>query len=332
VNQGCGLQAGASRASLDRALDSFDQAIEHLSRLPFASSPRFRHNLAAAWMNRADTLTQIGTEVSLAGALPSYDRALALARELPLDDKPSFRILLASCWINRGSLCQHQSIFPEAVQDNDRAVAALGPLPQSGHRLACHHAATAWTNRGEALLQPSPFRDPAEAVRSARTALALVEGRVLGGGADAKLELRALRVVALGLDSTARSDAAREAAHVDELIDLAEHGMKIACSWRPTAPDLFEPFLVWFFTLGAQAYGRHRPQFLAEFAEEAFQRWKFRRSSAVGTKLRAVAQQEIASALDGLCANRLMIDGSPKTELLIQTVRGLREASARLQS
>jgi len=333
VNLGCALQAGPSPESVAEALPAFDRAIELLEHLPITSHPRFRHNLAAAWMNRAEAMVRRDAATSRAGALQAYGRAIEIARELPLDEKPSFRILLASCWINRGNLLQRLSHFSEAVPAYDEALAALGNLPKSCHRLACHHAATAWTNRGEACLRLDSRDGAEQAVDSASMALAQVEGRDLGGPADAKLSLRALRLMTGGLESLLFGGGpGQNPDRVAALTDVAERGINLALGCRDRAPELFDPFIAWFFSRGSRVYGSCQPQFLAEFIEEVLQCRNSRANPAVEAKLRATARQALAKVLPGLCRNRLIIEGTPATELLLRTVHRLRAAAASLNS
>jgi tetratricopeptide (TPR) repeat protein len=330
VNLGCALQLGPSHESLAEALDAFDRAVDLLGRLPFESNSRYRHNLAAAWMNRADAFSQIGTATGHARALQAYGRAIEIAGELPLDEKPSFRVLLASCWINMGSLQQRLLRIPEAVRAYDGALGALGRLPASGHRLASHHAATAWTNRGEALLSATTPQGARQAVESARLALTHVEGRDLDGPVDAKLSLRALRVMARGLEYLLRTDCIRGAGAVAELTDVAERGLDLAFGGHEGDPQFFDPFIVWFFSFASRVYGQHQPQFLAEFLDEALHRWGSSGEPKVGLELLAIAGQARSAALEGLGRNRLFLSGTRQTELILRTVDELRSAEFQL--
>jgi hypothetical protein len=327
VNLGCSLQTGGSRESLLEAMDAFDRAVDLMERLPLESNPRFRHNLAAAWMNRADTFSRIDTDSSRERALEAYHHAVVVAGELPLDEKPSFRVLLGSCWINLGTLQQRMARNPQAVLSYERAASALGRLAESGHRLACHHAATAWTNRGEALLCMSSGDGAGNAVDSARTALRQIEGRHLDGPTGAKLGLRALRVLARGLEILARSGS-RTPEGVAEMTDVAERGIDRAFMGRRSEPEFFDPFVLWFFSFGSRIYGRYQPQFLAEYLEEVLGRWDFAGSPAGGDEMRRIARLATSGALESLGRNRILAAGAPRTERLLGTVRELRHALA----
>jgi hypothetical protein len=322
INLGCALQSDPSPENLVVALGAFDRGMELLARLPFDANPRFRHNLAAAWMNRADALARLGTASSRTNADEAYARAIELAAALPLDEKPSFRVLLASCWINLGTLRQAAADFPGAILAYDRSLEAIGHLPRSGHRLACHHAATAWTNRGEACLSSGRQDGPCCAVESARKALAQVEGGRLDQDVDAKLILRALQVMARGLESSKSGSGA------EWLSDIAERGLDLAFGVHGKDPELFGPFIVWFFSLGSRAYARHQPQFLAEFADEVIRRCDRVVDTDIGSELRAIVRQAAAGALEGLGRSRLLVAGTRQTELLMSTVRGLRGLSS----
>jgi tetratricopeptide (TPR) repeat protein len=327
VNLGCALSAVPAPECREEALAAFESAVDLLGRLPFEANPRFRHNLAAAWMNRADAYAQIGTAAGRSSAQGAYVRAIEIAGELPLDEKPSFRILLGSCWINRGNLHQRTLDFPGAIRAYDGALAALGNLPRSGHRLACHHAATAWVNRGEALFEVSSRHGHEHAVESARMALAHVEGRNLGGPVDAKLNLRALRVLARGLESDVPPGGALSAGKAAELTDVVERGLDLAFGGHENDPQFFDPFIVWFFAFGSRAYGRHQPRFLAEFLDEVLGRWDSKGSPEVAAELRAVARRATIGALEELGRTRLLVAGTRQTELLMSAVKELRAAA-----
>jgi hypothetical protein len=324
VNLGCALQAGPTRESLGDALNAFDRAVDLLSGLPFESNARFRHNLAAAWMNRADAFVQVNTESSHSRALQAYTRAIYFAVELPLGEKASFRILLGSCWINLGNLHQRQSRIPEAVHAYECAVAALGDLPSSGHRLACHHCATAWINRGQALLSSMTAAGCEEAVESARMALGQVEGRDLDAPIDAKLSLRALQLIARGLEFLARGGGAISVERVGILTDAAERGLDLAFCGRASDPGFFDPFVAWFFSFGSRIYGRYQPQFLGEYVAEVLGRCVPGARPGLAAELRVIARMATAGALEGLGRNRLLVEGTPQTTLLLDTVRELR--------
>jgi tetratricopeptide (TPR) repeat protein len=331
VNLGCALLAGDREGSMKEALGAFDRAIELLERLPIDANPRFRHNLAAAWMNRAEAEGPIGAEA--AGAAQSYMRAIDIARGLPLDEKPSFRILLGSSWINLGNLRQRQGDLLGAVQAYDFALSGLGELPESGHRLARHHAATAWTNRAEALVCVGWGEAASLAAESARRALEHVEGRELCGAVNAKLGLRALKALAQGLEASLRvRGCVASSDKVSEITDVAERGMILALGSRPSAPEVFDPFIAWFFSFGSRAYGRYQPQFLAEFLGEMLQRSKSHACPRLESELRAIASQAATGALEGLGRGRIFVDGTRRTELLIGAVGDLRNASVQFNS
>ena len=326
VNLGCALQSGGTAHSLEEAHRALGRAIDLLERLPIEGNPRFRHNLAAAWMNRADASGGMDTATGRRDALSDYGRALEIARELPLHEKVSFRILLGSCFINLGNLHQRLSAYSDAVSAYDEALAALGNLPRSGHRLASHHAATAWTSRGEALLRLVGDRNAARAVDSARRALAQIDGLGLDRSIGSKLSLSALRVMASGLESLMRGGSAG-ADRLAELTDVAERGIDLAIAGRDAAPEIFDPFLSWFYAFGSRIYGSYQPQFLAEYLEEVLQRWNFDERSPMRAELRLIARQATAGALEQLGRSRLLLHGTPRTQLLVRTVRELRAAA-----
>jgi tetratricopeptide (TPR) repeat protein len=330
VNLGCALLAGTKTDSPEGAVAAFGRAIALLERLPVETTPRFRHNLAAAWMNRGDALGRVATAGRQDAARSAYARAIGIASLLPLDEKPSFRILLASSGINLGNLLQRSGRYDEAVAAFDGAIAALGGLAGAGHRLACHHAATAWTNRGDALLEGSRAD---EAVESAMTALRQFGGHSLDGPADAKVSLRALRVAARGLESRLREGRGGVDADVlARITDIAERGFSMAAAHRAGAPDIFDPFIVWFFSFGSRIYGLYQPRFLEEYLSEGLARWDRRSEPVVAAQLRIVARQAVDTALERLSSGRVIVAGTRETERLLGTIDDLRGAAVRLTS
>lgn len=327
VNLGNALLADPSAGSDEEALDAFARAIAVIDRLPVSSKPRFRHNLAAAWMSRADALARGESPAQLAEARLAYGQSLEIALGLPLDEKPAFRVLLASCRINLGCLLGRLSSTASAVGECERAVAALGPLPAAGHRLARHHAATAWINRGEFLL--GLVGGAREAVDSARTAQRLIEGTGHGSPAEAKLRLRALVVIARGLESSMRgAGAAPGADALAELTDVTESGVEIALARREGAPEIFDPFVAWFFSVGSRVYGRYQPHFLSEYLAETLSRLGDGAGPELAGRLRTIAGQSSRAALDALGHDRVILAGTQEADRLLCTARDLRGAEA----
>jgi tetratricopeptide (TPR) repeat protein len=324
VNLGCALMVGRTRESWQEALDAFDKAVDLFGRLPFESNARFAHNLAASHMNRAGVSSKIDTSTSRIIALRDYARAIEIAAKLPLDEKASNRILLASCWINLGNLQQRGPAIAEAVHAYESAVEALGDLPAQGHRLACHHAATAWTSKAEAMLLRPGADGAGRAVESAQNALEHVEGKSLDGPVDSKLSLCALRVMARGLEALVHSGSDQRAQGIARLTDVAERGLDIAFGGHETDPLFFDPFVLWFFSFGSRIYGQFQPQFLAEFLGETLARWNPKGDSRVSAELVAIAGQSKSAALEMLGRNRLLIAGERQTEKILSTAYELR--------
>ena len=151
------------------------------------------------------------------------------------------------------------------------------------------------------------------------------------GPPDAKLSLRALHVQARGLESLLKGRTAG-ADRVGELTDVAERGIALALAHRFAAPDVFDPFVVWFFSFGSRAYGSHQPQFLAEYIEEILRRADSCGSPGLAADLRRVGRQATADALRELGRVRLLVQGTRPTELLLGAVQGLRCTALRLSA
>lgn len=331
ANLGCALQA-CGPGHREEAAAAFLRALEFLGTLPLEGNHRFRHNLAAAWMNRAGALGSMGVH---AESLHAYEQAMSVARELPLEEKPSFRILLASCRINRGNLLMKMGggTSGGAATSYKEALAALGPLPATGHRAARHHAATAATLLAEALLEEAPAPHAGGALEAARTALAELPGRELGSFASADLVLRALRAAARALEGLLGQTSAPGYSHgkaLAELTAVIERGFYLASGCRERSPGTFDPLAAWFFATGCRVYGRHQPQFLAEFIGDCLRRVSAKSGSELLLELRKASRDAVEAALGGLGRGRMLIAGTPQTEHLLRTVRGLQEFSAHL--
>jgi tetratricopeptide (TPR) repeat protein len=324
LNLGCALLSGCGRDCTEGALSVFERAVGLMERLPLDGHPRFRHNLAAGWLNRAEALVMLGEPEHLDAALTAYARAIELSRTLPLGEKSSFRVLLASCWINLGNLQQRLAQYEAAVASYEGALVALDPLVLSGHRLACHHGATAGVNRAEALLcLPN---GSSSAAAAANTALALIEGRSLDGAAATKLTLRALRAVARALECELRGGAIEDRKdRITFLTDVAERGLALALTQSAGAPDVFEPFACWFFSFGSRIYGRFQPQFLAEYLQEGL---ALCATPSLAGQMKLIARQAAQGTLEVISRNRIFVGGSRQTEVVLDAVRDLRAAAA----
>ena len=266
MDSGIALLNGGAPGALHEAIRCFDEAIELRRRLPLAENPGFRYGLAAGWINRGDALARLGGPENLVDAVSSYAAAIELLKDVPAHDDGSFIRRLAIAWMNRGIALEEQKGEPalaEAVRSYKEAIRLLSAPRRAGADPDLV-LASAWINLGHASLRPLAA-EAGEAAEQALSLLAEHESKELAA-AEAGLKTRHILCQAM----TLILEETRHAAPVDldlinKLTDAVEGALSLVQGWEKAGVTCFRPLATQFFHLGALAYEKHQPHFLAEF-------------------------------------------------------------------
>jgi hypothetical protein len=144
------------------------------------------------------------------------------------------------------------------------------------------------------------------------------------------MSLRAHRAAVMAAGSLL-SRAAAAGQTVTELVstatDLVDDGLALARDFEARRHMQLRPLAARLFRLGAQLYGRHQPQFLAEFLLENL------RSPSLGidAEFQTIAYDAIAEALAILKRPHLHISETHDAKQRLATARSLRAAQSLLR-
>ncbi|MGH7994875.1 MAG: hypothetical protein ACREFX_00830 [Opitutaceae bacterium] len=193
---------------------------------------------------------------------------------------PSFgelmRRRLAIAWLNRGATLVAEGSAPklrEALRSFSRALDLLdsgGASAIADDSSAARLAAAAWAGRAEVRVRIGDRKGALVCARAAIDRAAVAEKRDPEAAA-AGLKARHLCCLAAGplLARTSSLNDTDERARLDEAIDAAEDGLKLARSWRGTQGEVrLQPFHLELFRFCAHAYAAYQPQFLIEFLRD----------------------------------------------------------------
>lgn len=262
------VSAGPRAAVLD-AVALFDAAAALRRQLPL-SVPRFRYDLAACYLNRAEACLALQTRDYLDEALRAIDRGLELLTDLPLADDPRFTRRLAVAYQNRGlaqlALARLDS-GPRhlAREDFTRAMTVLdrhdAAQPADRDRLW----ATAAVNLAASLADDGDFDKAADL---ANRVLALEGTGEYDTAASANLTALARHVLCRRLAHAAGAPDGAIATQSALATDLADDALAVVAHWERAGVSTLRELGGDFFRFGALAYARSQPKFLDEFIAE----------------------------------------------------------------
>ncbi len=318
--------------ALPDALRHYDQALAALRSLPL-SDESVRRDLAVALMNRGNALQRQDAPETICSAIRSYDDAIAFFRSLPLDRHASYRNALGAAWMNRGHALHRlpdPDSLAESVRSHDEAIALLRTLPLAEDRSYPINLAAAWMNQAHALLLGGDF---SRALTAARESLAVTAPAEDSDPALADIGLKARRawceaagqhLAAPGADALATESLA------DEASDMVDDGLALARKWESRGLPVFRPIAARLFRFGAQLYAAHLPDFLAEFLLEHIDPTRASGAMPHLEEFYLVADGALSRARQELVNRRTVFLETPETLQLLERLRALRSAEARL--
>jgi hypothetical protein len=330
IVEGQTLEAPGTPAAITAALRCYDAAIALLRAANPPAHELLRHQLARAWMNRANALQR---RPAPADAIAAYDEAIALFRTLPLDRTPGYRNNLAAAWMNRGHALQatdDPAQLAESARSLETALDLFRTLPldtDPSHRI---NLAAASLNLAHVRLL---LADSARALAAARKAAAIAAPGQENNPALADIALKAHRAACDAIGRLlVHADAQHEPADAlaDEASDIVDDALALARRWEARGVPLFRPIAARLFRFGAQLYAVHLPDFLAEFVLEHLDPARSLGAMPFDEEFHLAAAEALARARNDLAAQRTVFLESPETTRLLQRLHDLRDAEARL--
>jgi len=150
MNRGHELLLRGDEASLNAALDAYNEAIALFRTVPVAENPSWVNSLGAALMNRGQLLHRLHGVGQAALALAAFDEAAALLRLLAAVDNPWPRRNFTGTLVNRANLLLDLGQFAAAEQVAREALALALPHERA-HLIDADLALKARRALGDAL-------------------------------------------------------------------------------------------------------------------------------------------------------------------------------------
>lgn len=333
MNRGLALLRENTEASLEKAICSFDQAIELRRMRASEKDPWVLYALAAAWMNRGDALTRLGGSQPLAEAVHSYDEALAVLSELQAHEHCRFRERLAIAWMNRGISLQAQvtpASLDEAIRSFDESIAVLRDREAGPDHILV--LATAWMNRGNSLLRSSYSRH-ALAREAAQHAIQLVSARERNCLPTAEIALNARHVLCRAIAYALAEDGGNRSARSEflaEATDAVDAAMELVRQWESRGVARFRQIAREFFRFGERVYQMFQPHFLTEFLLENLDPQRSPGAMATDRDMHASAIDALRRSASAMPSDGFSWVNTPRFDRLLETMHELGLAETRL--
>ena len=332
VREGQALEAQANGDAIVAAIRRYEEASALLRTI--AGAPEgVRRDLALIAMNRGNALQRLNDPAPLAEAIRAYDEAIACFRTLPLNDNPDYRHTLGATFMNRGHAEQRGGTaqsFAAAGRSHAEAIALLRTLPldeQSSFRVNLSAALMNQANVLAALNQPD------QAVSSAREAMSVVAPVESENPVAADVSLKARRVLceAVGrLIYLASTRGEPTGILAEEAIEQVDAALALARLWDARGIKHFRSIAARLYYFGGEVYAIHLPDFLAEFMLEHIDPEISVGAMGDGEEFHQIASEIFTRALQDLASRRAIFLDTPGTTRLVQRLRDLRAAEARL--
>ena len=317
----------------EKAIACYNRAIALRRKLPLAENPRYRYGLAAGWMNRADSLSRLGTKARNAESIASYDEALALLRFLPMEQDALYPRRLAIALINQ-SLVRRKG---ETRAELEAAMAgyreALSVLEQPAARSIDDREvlrAAALGNLADALLETGDSAAP-EAQVLALESLALVREAEREERKTAEAGAKARHVLCCAIAAQSRDGLTVPADLLALATSTVDDGLALARHWEERGDAGFRAVAQDLFRFGCRVHQGGGPGFLAKFILESLDPAQTRGALPVNAQNFTEALAALWSALKDIQRNGFQSLSGARIERVLENLRDLRVAEDRLK-
>lgn len=334
TNKGITLLQSTDADELREAVACFEKSVEHRKDLP-RDMTNVRWGLAAAWMNRGDALTRLGTADDLKEAVHSYDQAILCLEELGGFDHPPFVVRYAVSYMNRGHALMAQN-SPEGVAEAIKSFASATAMMEMhtqkdsveyngtlGCAMMCHAAAR--MEQG-----PEHAEEVAEEVRKAIAHVQRFEKEdLLSTEVSIKSRHLLCRALATMLDRTP-PNAPEVDDWITEVTDTVDEGMALERLWEQRGLEGFRLMAVELFRFGVRVLFLRQPHFLAEFILECMDPEKSPGAPVTSEEMHHLASSVIWDAALNI-EQRARGANMQQKAALVEIVSDLHAADRRLQ-
>lgn len=302
-----------AKETLAQSSDCFRKSLEILETLPWKENARYRHQLAATWLNLGNTYArQSNPQKPEQRTIDAYEKALEILEDMPTEEFAIGSLVAgvrsslgrALMWsTDRANLDLAIASFEEAI----RVIAQIKEKsdPRLGIEMASAHA-----NRANLLSRAKPTaKSVEETIKSAEFALKIAGPSEKTHLVAAEITTSARRSVchAYGMLIGGQKPEVQQDMH-DKASDLLEDGLRLVAEWEAKGAQGLRPSAQHLFHLGCAFYCTQQPHFLPEFINENLNTEKpdpVMKESAKKTLAEAISRLEKEEAKDTEVASAL---------------------------
>ncbi len=302
-----------AKETLEQATNCFRQSAVILEELPWKETPRYRHQLAATYLNLGNVYTrQSNPQKPEQRTIDAYEKALEVIADLPAEEAP-IGALVASVRASLGRAlmwsaeAEHLKL---AIASFDETIRTLAGIKDKSDPRLVIEMGSAHANRANLLSRAQPTNETVqETIKSAEFALKIAEPNEKTHLVAAEISLSARRSYchAFGMLIGNQTPEAQAEIH-DKASDLLEDGLKLVKYWEEKGAQGLCQAAQHLFHLGCAFYCTQQPHFLPEFISENLDADKpdpVMRQSAEKTVAEAIERVQNSDAKDSEVAGAL---------------------------
>ncbi|MDQ8181218.1 hypothetical protein [Pelagicoccus sp. SDUM812005] len=302
-----------TKETLEQATNCFRQSAAILQELPWKETPRYRHQLAATYLNLGNVYArQSNPQKPEQRTVDAYQKALETVGDLPLEEAP-IGALVASIRASLGRALMWSADAENlklAIASFDETIKVLAGIKDKSDPRLVIEMGSAHANRANLFSRAQPTNETVqETIKSSEFALKIAEPNEKTHLVAAEISLSARRSYchAFGMLIGNQKPEAQAEIH-DKASDLLEDGLKLVKYWEEKGAQGLRQAAQHLFHLGCAFYCTQQPHFLPEFIQENIDADKpdpVMRQSAEKTVAEAIERIQNSDAKDSEVAGAL---------------------------
>lgn len=302
-----------AKETLEQATQCFRQSIVLLEELPWKDNPRYRHQLAATWLNLGNAYSrQSNPQKPEQRTVDAYEKALEIIEALDKEET-AIGALVASIRASLGRALMwsaQQEHLNLAIASFDETIRTLAGIKEKKDPRLVIEMGSAHANRANLFSRAQPNQQTIqETINSSEFALKIATPNEKTHLVAAEISLSARRSYCHAFGMLIGNQPAEKQAELhDKASDLLEDGLKLVAHWEQKGAQGLRQSAQHLFHLGCAFYCTQQPHFLPEFIKENLDLEKpdpiMRQSAekileeAIERVKKADAESEVIPALD----------------------------------
>ncbi|MDQ8184821.1 hypothetical protein [Pelagicoccus sp. SDUM812002] len=286
-----------AKETLEQATNCFRQSAVILQELPWKEIPRYRHQLAATYLNLGNVYArQSNPQKPEQRTIDAYEKALEVIGDLPAEEAP-IGALVASIRASLGRALMWSTDVANlklAISSFDETIKVLAGIKDKKDPRLVIEMGSAHANRANLFSRAQPTNETIqETIKSSEYALKIAEPNEKSHLVAAEISLSARRSFCHAFGMLIGNQPAESQAEIhDKASDLLEDGLKLVKFWEKKGAQGLRQAAQHLFHLGCAFYCTQQPHFLPEFIKENID------ADTPDPIMRQSAEKTVAEAID----------------------------------